>query len=126
MRDEQVDQASEHRPAPVVRPDRQQAQLADAATRRQVRIDVPELLVEGERPLPPNRQHADDRVVVYGDEVGVLVVETVDVAAVGVRRVLRDFLDEGVVGELEDLLEFRWLRRYPVLHLPKGHDGAGL
>ncbi len=64
---------------------------------------------------------------VYRDDVEVLVVEAVDVPAVGVDLVLRDLLDEGLVAKLENLLELFWVgRKLEPDWARVGHDGAGL
>ena len=54
-------------------------------------------------------------------------MEAVDVAALGVGLVLRDFLDEGLVCELEDLLEFpKLVRDLEADWARVGHDGPRL
>ena len=93
------------------RPNGQQAQFADFPILGQVGVDVAQLLVEGKRPVAPQGDHAHDPVLVDGDDVEVLVVEAIDVPALGVGLVLRDFLDEGLVSQLEDLLELPKLVR---------------
>jgi len=59
-----------------------------------------------ELPIAANRNHADHFVAALGDDVLVLVVKTIDVPAVGVRRVLRDLLNKRLIEEPGHLLEF--------------------
>ena len=109
---QQIDEAAEDDAVPVRSANGQQAELADAAIGRQVRIDAAELLVEREGALTAHGHHADDRAAIDRDEIGVFRVKAIDVPPVGIRRMLRDLLDEGLVGELEDLLEVGRLGRH--------------
>jgi len=85
---------------------REQPELANAPPGRQHVVHEPELLIEGKRPIAANRNHADHFVAALGDDVLVLVVKTIDVPAVGVRRVLRDLLNKRLIEEPGHLLEF--------------------
>ena len=109
---QQIDEAAEDDAVPVRSAHGQQAELADAAIGRQVRIDAAELLVEREGALIAHGDHADDRAAIDRDEIRVFLVKAIDVPAIRIRRMLRDLLDEGLVGEPEDLLEVGRLGRH--------------
>ncbi len=58
----ELDQAPKHEAFAMTLADRQETQLARPAAGREVRVHVPELLVERKRPLPADGDHADDGV----------------------------------------------------------------
>jgi hypothetical protein len=70
--------------------------------------------------------HADDRRAIDRDEIRVFRLKPIDVPAIGIRRMLRDLFDEGLVGELEDLLEVGRLGRDAEPNGLGSHDWARL
>jgi hypothetical protein len=70
-----------------------------------VRIEVGELLVEGEGAVEMDRDHADDVTGLDADEVFVAVMKAIDQHAVGIGVMLGDFLDERAVVQAVNLLE---------------------
>ena len=123
---QQIDEATKDDAMPVGLANSQQAELADAAAGRQVRIDAAELLIEREGALIAHGDHADDRAAIDRDEIRVFFVKAIDMAPIGIRRMLRNLLDEGLVGELEDLLEVGRLGRDAEPNGLGSHDWARL
>ena len=95
----------------VFSPDGEQSQFARRAMRRQVGVEVGELGVERERALVAHRGHPDQAIAVHSDDVGVVGVEAVDQAPLGIGWMLGDLLDERRVVQAVDLLEFPLLGR---------------
>src|SRR5262245_21752112 len=109
------------------RPHRQEPQLADTPAGGKVRIHVLELLIERKRPLAADRNHPDDVVALDGNEVGILVVEAIDMAPVWTGAVLWNLLHERLVSEPENLLVFRRVGGNPELDRAGArHDECGI
>ena len=87
--------------------DGEQAHFDEAAAGRQVAVEVGEFGVEGKRAATAEGDLRDHAVVAHADEIGVVGVKLVDVAALGIGRVLRDLLDKSAVIQAVDLLELR-------------------
>jgi hypothetical protein len=106
------DEAAKDEALSAVLRGRKQANLTWIAAWRQMAIEIGQLAVKRERPLRAKHDHADESRTTRRDDIGVLVMEAVDEATLGVRRMLRNFLDEGLVVEAMDRLELPRLARH--------------
>jgi hypothetical protein len=84
---------------------REQADFAGAPARRQVGIQIGQLLVQGKGASSAGGDHADDPVIGHADEVGVFVVELIHQTRSARGLMLGDFLHKGPVIELMNLFE---------------------
>src|SRR5262249_30408462 len=102
---QQLAEAPEHPTIAMLSIDGQQPDLAQSSVGRQVGVQVAELRVERKRSSVAHGDHPDHLAAIQADDIGVLAMEFIDQRMIGVRRVLRDLLDERHIVEMVNLRE---------------------
>ncbi len=111
MLDRMPKQGGEQATPAEARRHREESALGSAAAGRKMLVEGGDLGVEREGALEAQGEHAGELAAVERDDVVILLVETVHETSVGIRRVLGNLFDEGLVVQAMDRLEFPILRR---------------
>jgi len=122
---QQVHEPVEDSPPTMFRFNCQQPDLTGLATRREVAVEVRQLVIQGEWPLRAPCHHPDHAPLLHTDPIGVLLVKLVDEPSLGIWRMLGDLFDEGAVVEAMDLGELPFRGRQPEMQSFLGVHGVG-